>query len=271
MVKSFVEKPAYELSNDHYWNSGIFVFKAKRYINEIKKFAPNLYDLCCASIRHFSTQEKLLYLKQQDFQGIEDMSIDYLVMEKAANIAMVESNCDWMDVGTWSAVLELSKKSDTQSIQHSLRENNSNELVSTKSTYKQQNILNKSLISFINKVSKIKAIRKEVRPWGFYSVILICENFLIKYLFINPLSCTSKQFHYYRDEYHIILSGVGYVILDDKVHAMVKNHVIEIPRNIPHRIENKSTNSPLEIVEFQTGEYLSDDDIVRLDDLYGRV
>ncbi|WP_341808119.1 sugar phosphate nucleotidyltransferase [Wolbachia endosymbiont (group E) of Neria commutata] len=273
IVKNFIEKPAYKLDNNHYWNSGIFVFKAKRYISEIKKFAPNLYHLCCSSIKHTTPQEKLLYLKQQDFQRVEDISIDYLVMEKAENVAMIESDFDWMDVGTWNAVLELSEKFDRPT-QHSLREDQKcfvNKPNNIKPAHKQQNVPSKSLISFVNKLKKVKVVKKEIKPWGFYSIILIGGNFLIKYLFVNPLSCTSKQFHNYRDEYHIILSGVGYVSVDDKVHAIAQNHMVEIPRNVSHRIENRSANSPLEIVEFQMGEYLSDNDIVRLDDTYGRI
>ncbi len=271
IVKDFTEKPERKLSNDHYWNYGIFVFKAKRYIDEIKKSAPTLYNLCFASVKHFTSQERLLYLKQRDFAGIEGVSIDYLVMEKAKNVAMIEANFDWLDVGTWNSVLELSEKF-TSSFRHVTKKR---EPVST--TESNKNLLggaykqpNKSLISFINKVKKAKAIRREIKPWGFYSIILMSENFLIKYLFINPLSCTSKQFHHYRDEYHIVLSGVGYVSLGDKEYAIVKDHMIEIPREVSHRIENRSTSSPLEIVEFQIGEHLSDNDIVRLDDVYGR-
>ncbi|MFP3032219.1 MAG: sugar phosphate nucleotidyltransferase, partial [Wolbachia sp.] len=107
IVKDFTEKPEHKLSNDHYWNSGIFVFKAKRYIDEIKKSAPNLYNSC---FKHFTPQERFLYLKQRDFAGIEGISIDCLVMEKAKNVAMIEANFDWLDVGTWNSVLELSEK-----------------------------------------------------------------------------------------------------------------------------------------------------------------
>ncbi|WCR59566.1 MAG: Alginate biosynthesis protein AlgA [Wolbachia endosymbiont of Ctenocephalides felis wCfeF] len=274
-VKNFMEKPEHELSNDHYWNSGIFVFKAKRYIDEMKRSAPNLYNLCCANAQHSTPQERFLYLKQQDFVGIEGVSIDYLIMEKAENVAMIEANFDWMDVGTWNSVLELSKRFDKEqvSFQHvtGKKEQNFTAQNSTKNllsrAYKQPD---KSLMSFISKVKEAKAIRKEIKPWGFCSVVLMGENFLIKYLFISPLSCTSRQFHCYRDEYHIVLSGAGYINLGSKTRAIATNHVVEIPRKVSHRIENRSANFPLEIVEFQAGELLSDNDIVRLDDVYGR-
>ncbi|KLT22263.1 mannose-1-phosphate guanylyltransferase [Wolbachia endosymbiont of Armadillidium vulgare str. wVulC] len=275
IVKSFIEKPEYELDNDHYWNSGMFVLKARRYIDEIKKIALHLYNLCCASIKHFVPRERFLYLKQQDCAGIEGISIDHLVIEKAENVVMIEANFDWMDVGTWGSVLELSKRfsKNLESFQPIIKgrepvlmtENDAKNLLSR--VYKRPN---KSLMLFINKVKEAKPIRKEIKPWGFYSIVLMGTDFLIKYLFINPLSCTSKQFHHYRDEYHIILSGVGCVSLDDKTYAIAKNHVIEIPRKVLHRIENKSTSFPLEIVEFQVGKFLSDSDIVRLDDVYGR-
>ncbi len=107
IVKSFCEKPKVELSNDHYWNSGIFVFKAKRYIDEVKKFAPDLYELCCRALTHHPLQENFLYLSHEDFQGVQHISIDYLVMEKTTNIAMIEVEFDWIDVGTWNSVVIL--------------------------------------------------------------------------------------------------------------------------------------------------------------------
>ncbi|MDG7053275.1 MAG: cupin domain-containing protein [Wolbachia endosymbiont of Alcedoecus sp.] len=272
IVRGFTEKLEHEFSNDHYWNSGIFMFKAKRYVDEMKRSAPNLYNLCC---QHSTPQKRFLYLKQQDFVGIEGVSIDYLVMERAENVAMIEANFDWMDVGTWNSVLELSKRfsEELMPFQHVTRQKEP--VLTTESDAK--NLLSrackqpdKSLMPFISKVRKAKAIRKEIKPWGFCSVILMGENFLIKYLFISPLSCTSKQFHHYRDEYHIVLSGAGYVNLGNKTRAIAANHVVEIPRKVSHRIENRSANFPLEIVEFQVGELLSDNDIVRLDDVYGR-
>jgi len=278
IVRSFTEKPEHGLSNDHYWNSGIFVFKAKRYIDEMRESIPNLCNLCCASVQHSTPQERFPYLKQQDFVGTEGVSIDYLIMEKAENVAMMEANFDWMDVGTWNSVLELSRRfgKEPVSFQHVTRkkgpvlttESNTKNLLSR--VCKQQSVLNKSLMSFINKVKEAKAIRKEIKPWWFCSVVLMGENFLIKYLFINPLSCTSKQFHHYRDEYHIVLSGAGYVNLGNKTRVIATNHVVEIPRKVSHRIENRSANFPLGIVEFRVGELLSDNDIVKLDDVYGR-
>ncbi|OWZ25167.1 cupin domain-containing protein [Wolbachia endosymbiont of Wuchereria bancrofti] len=97
------------------------------------------------------------------------------------------------------------------------------------------------------------------------------REFSCKCLFINPLSCISKQFHHCRDEYHIVLSGIGYVSLYNKAHAITEDYVIEIPRKFFHRIENRSTSASLEIVEFQVGELLSNNNIVRLDDIYGRL
>ncbi|QOD38822.1 hypothetical protein ID128_02445 [Candidatus Wolbachia massiliensis] len=215
IVKGFTEKPVHQLDNSHYWNSGIFMFKAKRYIDEIRKSAPHLYNLCFASVEHFTPQDKLLYLKQQDFKGIEGISIDYLVMEKAENIAMIEANFDWVDVGTWNSILELNKKLNKERVPFQqvtkrkklvsvtqVAEGNAKNLLSR--VCELQNIPNKSLISFIHRIKEVKAIRKEVKPWGFCSIILMGENFLIKYLLINPLSCTSKQLHHYRDEYHIV-------------------------------------------------------------------
>ncbi len=177
-------------------------------IYEIKKIAPTLYNLCCKSMKHFVPRERFLYLEQQNCAGMGDTSIDHLVIEKAENIVMIEANFDWMDVGTWGSVLELSKRFNKnfesfQAVTNGrepvlMTENDAKNLLGR--VYKQPS---KSLMLFINKVKEVKPIRKEIKPWGFYSVVLMGKDFLIKYLFINPLSCTSKQFHHYRDEYHI--------------------------------------------------------------------
>ncbi|WCR54072.1 MAG: Mannose-1-phosphate guanylyltransferase RfbM [Wolbachia endosymbiont of Ctenocephalides orientis wCori] len=107
-VKDFIEKPVHDLGDNYYWNSGIFVFKAKCYIDEVIKSASHLYNLCHASTKDFLLDEKFLYLKRKDFEGIEGLSTDYLVMEKAENIAMIKVDFDWIDIGTWNAILELS-------------------------------------------------------------------------------------------------------------------------------------------------------------------
>ncbi|MDN5247913.1 MAG: sugar phosphate nucleotidyltransferase [Wolbachia endosymbiont of Tyrophagus putrescentiae] len=258
IVHNFLEKPAHELKDYNYWNSGIFVLRAGRYIDEIKKLAPDLYELYSAS---FVQEEKFYYLNKQDFEQVQNISIDHLVMEKTQNVAMIEADFDWVDVGTWNAMLELSRREELLA---------KIEFTSNLKPRVTSKVLHKSLISFINKIKDIKVIKTEAKPWGFFDIVLVGSNFLVKYLFINPLSCTSKQFHNYRDEYHIVLSGVGHVGLNDKVYAVEPNHVVEIPRYTSHRIQNKNANLPLEIIEFQVGEYLSDDDIVRLEDLYGR-
>nr|WP_246038639.1 mannose-1-phosphate guanylyltransferase [Wolbachia endosymbiont of Leptopilina clavipes] len=188
IVKDFTEKPERKVSNDHYWNSGIFVFRAKRYIDEIKKIAPTLYNLCCESMKHFVPRERFLYLEQQNCAGMGDTSIDHLVIEKAENIAMVEANFDWMDIGTWSSVLELSKRFSENLVSFQrvtkgrepvlMTENDEKILLGR--VYKRQN---KSLMLFINKVKEAKPTRKEIKPWGFYSVILMGKDFLIKYLY----------------------------------------------------------------------------------------
>lgn len=270
IVKSFCEKPKIELSNDHYWNSGIFVFKAKRYIDEVKKLAPNLYKLCCRAIIKHPLQENFLYLSYEDFQEVQNISIDYLIMEKTTNIAMIEVEFDWIDVGTWNSVLILRDQVKCSSSSHDCLCEEDGEFV-LEQISENPHVLSKSLISFINNIKRVKVIHTEYKPWGFFNVILVGQNFLVKYLFINPLSCTSQQLHNYRNEYHIILSGIGHISLGIKTYILEQNDIITIPKNTYHRIENKDKKEPLEIVEFQTGSYISEDDIVRLDDIYGRV
>ncbi|WP_333024007.1 phosphomannose isomerase type II C-terminal cupin domain, partial [Wolbachia endosymbiont of Pentidionis agamae] len=140
-----------------------------------------------------------------------------------------------------------------------------------KFTEYKQIILNSSILSLISKVKKLRPIRQEYKPWGFYKVVLIRPGFLIKYLIVNPLSCTSKQIHQYREEHIIVISGVGIISLQSEVNIVKRNHTITIPKHAVHRIENRSGQIPLEIVEIQVGSYLSESDIIRLEDIYCRV
>ncbi len=249
-IDQFIEKPSNSnsLFGEYYWNSGIFIFKAKYYLNEIAKLAPNIYKACVKGRQNSIIQKNLVYLRKVDFAKINPTSFDYMIMEQRKDALMIEATFDWVDIGTWSGILSI---------------------VSRRSYFNYRNCYIKEVISDQSTLCEIK--EKIIRPWGFYSVIMKSKNFLIKYLYINPASATSMQLHKHRSEYYTILSGTAHVTLNDKVNVISQNEVIKISQLDMHRIENKDSENAVKIIEIQIGDYISENDIVRFADIYGRV
>ncbi|GHM58993.1 MAG: mannose-1-phosphate guanylyltransferase [Candidatus Mesenet longicola] len=247
-VNKFIEKPLNIPSEEYFWNLGIFIFKAKYYFSEVTKLAPNVYKTCIESRKNSTTQNNLVYLKDEDFMQIHPVSFDYMIMQKTKKALMIEATFDWIDVGTWNGILSIVER-----------------LI--------KNHFSSSVLYYMKDVvsDNIAVKEKVVKPWGFYSVIAKRENFLIKYLHINPARATSMQLHKHRDEYYVILSGTACITLNTKIHTINQSAVIEISRLSIHRIENKSNDNALQIIEIQIGNYISENDIIRLFDNYGRV
>ncbi|WP_339046554.1 sugar phosphate nucleotidyltransferase [Candidatus Mesenet endosymbiont of Agriotes lineatus] len=246
-VNEFIEKPLSIPSGEYFWNLGIFIFKAKYYFSEIAKLAPNVYKTCIESRKNSTIQNNLVYLKKEDFMQTHPTSFDCMIMQKTRNSLMVEATFDWVDIGTWNGILSIVER-----------------LI--------KNYFSSSVLYYMRDIisDNIKVKEKVVKPWGFYSIIAKREKFLIKYLHINPASATSMQVHKHRDEYCIIVSGNACITLNAKVSTINASTVIEIPKLNVHRIGNRSNNNDLQIIEIQIGDYISEDDIIRLFDDYGR-
>ena len=300
-IKSFVEKPNevvakkfLELGN-YFWNTGMFVFKASVFLNELKKFEPNIFNYCSKSIQKQYIDNDFIRINENIFSNCTSKSIDYAVMEKTTQGVMVPLNSKWSDVGSWSRLLEAKEKDkdgnffDGDIIFDDVKNSfvkSTNRLVSVLGVSDLVIIETKDsiLVSNINQSKKISKIvsrliddkrsesnthTKVYRPWGFFDCIESDKGFQVKKLQVNPYSKLSLQKHQYRSEHWVVISGEAIVTCGDKKFKLLENESTFIPKGEVHRLENKGKKL-LEIIEIQTGSYLGEDDITRLEDDYQR-
>ncbi len=301
-VDSFKEKPdektakKYLEEGNYYWNSGMFMFKAGVYLNELKKYAPDIYDSVKKACNHIKKRD-FWRIKKEDMLEIRDESIDYAVMEYSKKIKMVKSDIDWKDVGDFDALYEVLPKDENGNTQNEklLALNSKNNLVFGR--YKKQIAINEIddmiivdtptalLITKRGNGQKVKNIVKELkkrnpdvvkfgrtvyRPWGKYINLEDAPNFKVKIITVNSGKRLSLQKHFHRSEHWVVVSGIAEVTIGDKTFLLRPNESTYIPIGEVHRLSNPG-KIPLEIIEVQVGEYLSEDDIVRIEDDYGRV
>ncbi len=296
-VNRFVEKPdletakKYLASGQYYWNSGIFMFKASVMLKEIEKYAPDIF----VSLKNFdfSKSDKIEY---NAFEKMPSISIDYAVMEKSDKIALVKLESDWNDLGSWQSIYDVSQKDVNGNvfIGHVLDENSKNTLVYSSSklvaTIGLEDVIlveteDAVLACKKDKTQDVKKIYETLkkqhddtylvhktvyRPWGFYTVISQGKGFLSKLIHVNCGQKLSVQSHEHRSEHWVVMSGTAKVILEGKEYILSKGHSIDIPLKAIHSLQNPY-DEDLEIIEAQLGDILSEDDIVRYEDMYGRV
>lgn len=296
-VKEFVEKPdiktakKYLEAKTYFWNSGIFMFKASTLLEELKKFAPEIFDI--AQEIDFSKSNQIEY---NIFNKMPNISVDYAVMEKSDKIALVKLESDWNDLGSWQAIYDTSAKDKNNNVivGHVLDEDSQNSLVYASSklvaTIGLKNIVlvetedailacDKDRTQEVKKVfdtlkkqnDNTHLVHKTVyRPWGFYTVLAQGEGFLTKLIHVNPGQKLSVQSHNHRSEHWVVLSGKAKIILEDKEYELTPGHSIDIPLKAIHSLQNTYEEN-LEIIEVQLGDLLLEEDIVRYQDIYGRV
>lgn len=296
-VKEFVEKPdsktaqKYVDAKTYFWNSGIFMFKASTMIEEIKKLTPEIYSVM--EEFDFSSSDKIEY---NLFDKMPSISIDYAIMEKSEKIALLKLESDWNDLGSWQSIYDISQKDKNNNviIGHVLDEDSKNSLVYSSSklvaTIGLEDVVlvetddavlacNKNKTQDVKKIfDKLKQqndnahlIHKTVyRPWGFYTVLAQGKGFLTKLIHVNSGQKLSVQSHKHRSEHWVVLSGTANVILDKNEHILNTGRSIDIPVEAIHSLQNPYENE-LEIIEVQLGELLIEDDIIRYEDMYGRV
>ena len=300
-IISFTEKPnlkaakKYLNSGNHYWNSGIFIFKASVYLNELKKYEPEIFTICKKSCVNPPKDLDFIRLDNEEFYKCPNKSIDYAVMEKTNNGAVVPFDGSWSDIGSWEALWSskvkdsnnnvsegdvVLKKVQNSYIHSSNRLIVANDisdliiidtqdalLVSSKKS--SQDI--KNIVQNLKKDNRSEPNnhRKVYRPWGYYDSIDTGKGFQVKRIFVNPGAKLSLQKHKKRSEHWVIVKGIALITCGKKVFQLNENQSTYIPKEEIHRLENKS-DSPLEIIEIQTGDYLGEDDIIRLEDDYHR-
>ena len=300
-VSRFVEKPnketaeSYIASGEYYWNSGMFMFRAKKYLEELEKFRPDILDACKAAIQGCEESDEFIKVDRDLFIACPDESVDYAEMEKTTDAVVVGLDADWSDVGSWSALWEVSPKDDKGNVLtgDTFLHNASNCYINTDekliaaigvddlviiNTKDAVLVVNKDQVQDVKKVveylkanhrSEYKRHREIYRPWGRCDVVVQTERFNVNRITVKPGAAFSMQMHHHRTEHWVILSGTGEVTIKDQKFLLTENQSTFIPIGAQHRLENPG-KIPLELLEIQSGSYLGDDDIIRIKDQYGR-
>ncbi|BAU72793.1 mannose-1-phosphate guanylyltransferase/mannose-6-phosphate isomerase [Metapseudomonas furukawaii] len=300
-VERFVEKPdeetarQYVASGDYFWNSGMFLFRASRFLDELKHHEVDIYDTCLLALERSQRDGNVVTIDANTFACCPDNSIDYAVMEKTARACVVPLTAGWNDVGSWSSIWEVHDKDADGNVtkgdvvvqdSHNCLVHGNGKLVSViglddvvvVETKDAMMIAHKDRVQDVKKlVNKLDAEgRSETqnhcavyRPWGSYDSVDMGGRFQVKHITVKPGAQLSLQMHHHRAEHWIVVSGTAQVTCDDKVFLLTENQSTYIPIASVHRLANPG-KIPLEIIEVQSGSYLGEDDIERLDDVYGR-
>jgi mannose-1-phosphate guanylyltransferase/mannose-6-phosphate isomerase len=299
-VDRFVEKPdlataeQYVASGEYYWNSGMFLFRASRYLQELEALQPAILDACRTALDKASRDSDFIRLDADAFAASPNDSIDYAVMEKTADAAVVPLDAGWNDVGSWSALWEVSDKDADGNACHgdviALDCRNSYaygtrliamvglEDVVVVETDDAVFVGHKDRVQDVKEIvgqikrdgrSEAAAHRKVYRPWGAYDSIDNGARFQVKRITVKPGATLSLQMHHHRAEHWIVVSGTAEVTRGEDVILLTENQSTYIPLGVTHRLKNPG-KLPLELIEVQSGSYLGEDDIVRFEDSYGR-
>tara|TARA_B110000211_G_C14090215_1_gene558610 strand:- start:4027 stop:5424 length:1398 start_codon:yes stop_codon:yes gene_type:complete len=301
-VKEFVEKPSrasaqdYLKSGDYFWNSGMFLFRASRYLDELEHFRPDIFEACKAASVKFEADLDFFRIDEKEFISCPSESIDYAVLEKTEDAVVVPMHARWSDIGSWSSLWDVSEKDNNSNviqgdvITHRTKNcyiKTDGQLIATTGVDDLIVISTKDAIMVAHKdnaqdakvlVQKLKddkrtewELNREVfRPWGKYDSIDSKNGYQVKKLTVNPGAKLSVQMHYYRSEHWVVVSGRARVHYGDKSIDLEVNESTYHGKEVVHALENPG-DSPLELIEVQVGDYLGEDDIVRFTDIYGRV
>jgi len=300
-VRQFVEKPDLETaerfvaSKEYFWNSGIFVFKASRYLEELQKHAPAIYDACKAAVAGKFADLDFVRLDKAAFESSPSDSIDYAVMEKVSDIEVVPFEQDWLDLGTWNSLHEVHPKDDASNsllgdvVAEDTRNcyvRSSDRLIVTLGLEDTTVVETKDaiLVAPHNKLDGMKKVidrlkregRTEVtahkidyRPWGSFESLVVADRFQVKRIIVKPGEVLSLQKHFHRAEHWVVVKGTAKIVNGETESILSEDQSTYIPLGNVHRLENPG-KIPLELIEVQTGSYLGEDDIIRFEDKYKR-
>ncbi|MCF7221302.1 mannose-1-phosphate guanylyltransferase/mannose-6-phosphate isomerase [Marilutibacter chinensis] len=301
-VSRFVEKPdaataeRYVAEGSYAWNSGMFLFRASRYLEELGRHAPAILAAVQKAYAGKMSDLDFTRLPKDEFLASPSDSIDYAVMEKTERAAVVPVSCGWSDIGSWSSLWAVAERDGDGNL-------NQGDVISVDSTGNLVRAADRRMIATLgvddlvivdtadatlvarkDRVQDVKKIvdrlksegrqehlfhRKVYRPWGNYDSIDMGERFQVKRIVVKPGAALSLQKHAHRAEHWIVVSGTAEVTCDDRVFELRENESTYIPLGSVHRLRNTGTE-PVELIEVQSGSYLGEDDIVRLEDVYGR-
>lgn len=300
-VDAFVEKPNSELaakylaSQEYLWNSGMFLFRASKYLQELQRHRPDIYGACVQSMQGTANDLDFVRVNKDAFLQCPSDSIDYAVMEKTADAVVVPLDADWSDIGAFGALWDVLPhdaegnvfKGDVVSIDsHDNLVLAEDALVATIGINDMVIVQTKDALLVAprdraqdvkNVVAQLKAnnrpeyqVHKQVfRPWGKYESVDDGSRYQVKRITVSPGGKLSVQMHHHRAEHWIVVTGTARVTLEGQARLLTENESIYLPLGATHSLENPG-KIPLELIEVQVGSYLGEDDIVRFQDQYGR-
>jgi mannose-1-phosphate guanylyltransferase/mannose-6-phosphate isomerase len=300
-VARFVEKPdaataaGYLASGEYDWNSGMFLFKAQVFLDELERLEPEMLSHCREAVAKGRRDLDFFRLETESFAKAKATSIDYAVMERTDRAAVVPVEMGWSDIGSWDALWTAADRDDVGNatkgdvLHHGARNSylrSEGPLVAAVGVEDMVVVATPDavLVSHKSASQDVKRIveqlersgrelhtthRKVYRPWGSYEGIDSGNNFQVKHITVNPGAKLSLQMHHKRAEHWIVVSGTAQVTCGDKVFPLKENQSTYIPLGEKHRLENLGPE-PLHLIEVQSGSYLGEDDIVRFEDTYGR-
>jgi len=301
-VEEFVEKPdlktaqSYLEQGNYLWNSGMFMFKAAVLIDELTTHSPEIIASVNNAVNNAEQDLDFIRLDKQAFESSPSDSIDYALMEKSDNVVVVPLDARWNDIGTWSALHDIGIKDTNGNVikGDAITQDTTNTYINAHhhivATIGVDNLIvvdtsDATFIATQDKAQEVKSLveslqadgrnegvmhRKVYRPWGWYDSIESGQHFQVKRLHVNPGAELSLQMHYKRAEHWVVVSGTATVINGEETLTLKEGESTYIPIGVTHNLGNK-TNEELEVIEVQSGTYLGEDDIVRFEDIYGRV
>lgn len=300
-VSQFVEKPnqaaaeQYLAAGDYFWNSGMFLFKASTYLDELARLEPDMLENCRAAVTQGHKDHDFFRIATEPFARCRAISIDYAVMERTDKAVVVPAQIGWSDIGSWEALWEVARKdAGGNVISGDVLHHDTNDsylhsegpllaaiglrdvaVVATKDAVlvcdrrASQDV--KQIVERLKQSERTQHLSHTVtlRPWGSYENLDAGDGFQVKHIIVKPGAKLSLQRHSKRAEHWTVVSGRAIVTCDDKVFTLEKNQSTFIPMGTKHRLENPDA-APLHVIEVQCGSYLGEDDIVRYEDSYGR-
>jgi mannose-1-phosphate guanylyltransferase/mannose-6-phosphate isomerase len=302
LVKEFVEKPTleraqnYVASGNYFWNSGMFLFRPEMYLAELEVTSPEILTSCRKAHDLARKDLDFIRLDPDSFAASPSDSIDYAVMEKTDKAVVVPMQAGWSDVGAWSALWEVHERDMDGNVKHGdvLLHQVQNSYIHATSRLVaavglEDHVIVETadavLVASKERVQEVKTIverlrlmereeslihRRVYRPWGSYETVDEGERFKVKRITVKPGAALSLQMHHQRAEHWIVVTGKALVTVDERQMLLEENQSVYIPLQARHRLENPG-EEPLELIEVQSGTYLGEDDIVRFEDIYGRL
>ena len=301
-IEKFIEKPIkskaeqFILDKRYMWNSGIFLFKAKTILKELQKFSPEILENCEKALMFDNNDLDFQRIDKNHFSKCKEISIDYAVMEKTSLGRVIELNAGWSDLGSWESIWKNSKKDNQGNVVSgniinrscsncylkgeetlivglglknliAIESKDAILIADKNSTQEIKDVVNDLKI---NNISQGIYHKKIYRPWGYYISIAEGKGWKVKEILVKPSSSLSLQLHKFRSEHWVVVNGQAKVQIDKEISVLKKNESLFVPIKKKHRLSNPYSE-PLIIIEVQIGEYIEEDDIIRFNDIYGRV